>query len=99
MSSETTPRAIASSRIRRAQQDPTWVRLGLIALALSVVGVLVVIPLVNIFVQAFSEGVSAYWRNLFGDSDTRHSILLTLIVAPTALVANVIFGIASAWAV
>jgi sulfate/thiosulfate transport system permease protein len=90
---------IGASRIRRAQQDPAWVRWGLTGLALLGVGVLIVVPVVNIFVQALSEGASVYWTNLFGDPDTRHSILLTLIVAPTALVANVIFGVAAAWAV
>jgi sulfate transport system permease protein len=75
------------------------VRRGLIALVLLVVGWLIIIPLVNIFAQALSEGAGTYWRNLFADPDTRHSILLTLTVVPLALVANVIFGIAAAWAI
>jgi sulfate transport system permease protein len=102
MSTETTPAApqtLGPNRIRAAQQDPAWVRGGLTALALAVVALLIVVPLVNVFVQALSDGFSAYWKNLFDDPDTRHSILLTLIVAPTALVANVVFGIAAAWAV
>jgi len=90
---------IAASRIRRAQQDPAWVRWGLTAFALGVVGLLVVVPVVNVFVQAFAEGFSGYWRNLTGDPDTRHSILLTLTVAPIALAANIVFGVAAAWAV
>ena len=51
------PPAIAVARIRRAQQDPAWVRWGLTLFALAVLGVLVVIPVVNIFVEALSEGV------------------------------------------
>ena len=31
--------------------------------------------------------------------DTRHSILLTLIVAPVAVVVNLVFGVAAAWAI
>jgi sulfate/thiosulfate transport system permease protein len=85
--------------VRKAQQDPAWVRWGLTLAALGVVGVLVVIPVVNIFVQALSEGVGVYWKNLFADEDTRHSIILTLTVVPFALVANLIFGIAAAWAI
>ncbi len=91
--------AVASRGIRKAQQDPVWVRWGLTAFAVIVVGVLVVIPVVNIFTVALSEGIGVYWKNLFVDPDTRHSILLTLIVAPIALVANVIFGIAAAWTI
>jgi sulfate/thiosulfate transport system permease protein len=91
--------AIAAGRIRRAQQDPAWVRWGLTSLVLVVVGVLIVVPLVNIFAQALSEGVGVYWKNLFADADTRHSIVLTLTVVPIALAANVIFGVAAAWAI
>jgi sulfate transport system permease protein len=60
---------------------------------------LVVVPLVNVFVEAFAAGLGTYWQNLVGDPDTRHSILLTLMVAPTAVVLNLIFGLAAAWAI
>ena len=102
MSAETATRsadAPAPGRIRAAQQDPRWVRNGLIGSVLLVVGVLIVIPLVNIFAYALSDGIGAYWRNLFMDPDTRHSMILTLTVVPIALAANVVFGIAAAWAV
>jgi sulfate/thiosulfate transport system permease protein len=93
------PQAFAAATIRKAQQDPPWVRWGLTLFAVAVVGVLVVIPVVNIFVQALSGGVGVYWKNLFADPDTRHSIILTLTVVPIALVANIIFGITAAWAI
>jgi sulfate transport system permease protein len=75
------------------------VRYGLTGLALAVVGLLIVIPVVNVFAEAFAEGPAAYWNNLFGDADTRHAIGLTLTVVPIALVANLIFGVAAAWAI
>ncbi|HEV3116885.1 MAG TPA: sulfate ABC transporter permease subunit CysW [Gemmataceae bacterium] len=71
----------------------------LIALAVGVIGVLVIIPLVNVFWNAFAGGFGGYWRNLFDDADTRHAILLTLTVAPLAVLANVVFGVAAAWAI
>jgi sulfate/thiosulfate transport system permease protein len=92
-------RPTAPTAIRRAQQDPAWVRWTLTVAAIAVVGVLVVIPVVNIFAEALSEGVGVYWKNLFGDPDTRHSIILTLTVVPIALVANLIFGLAAAWVI
>ncbi|MGE0160564.1 MAG: sulfate ABC transporter permease [Gemmatimonadales bacterium] len=88
----------AVSRVRAMQQEATWVRRGLIALALCVVSVLILIPLVNIFAYALSEGIAAYGRHLFMDPDTRHSILLTASVVPIAVGANVVFGMAAAWA-
>jgi sulfate transport system permease protein len=91
--------ATVAVRARRAQQDPVWVRWGLIAATLLVVGVLVIIPVVHVFAQALVDGVGVYWDNLFNDPDTLHSIMLTLTVAPAALVANLLFGIAAAWAI
>src|SRR5688572_5976958 len=85
--------------MRRAQQDPVWVRWGLTGIVLAVVGVLIVVPLVNIFAQALADGLGGYWRNLFADPDTRHSIFLTAAVVPIALGANLVFGIAAAWAI
>ena len=62
------------SRPRRAHEDPPWVRWSLIGIALTVMTLLVVVPLVNVFVEAFAGGVAAYWHNLVGDPDTLHSI-------------------------
>jgi sulfate transport system permease protein len=93
------PQTITLVKVRKAQQDPAWVRWGLTLFALAVVGVLVVIPVVNIFAEALSQGVRVYWDNLFGDPDTRQSIILTLTVVPVALVANLIFGLAAAWSI
>ncbi len=86
-------------RTRRAQHDPPWVRWGLTAITLVAVGILVVVPVVHVFAQALSAGFRVYWSNLVDDPDTLHSILLTLTVVPVALVANVVFGIAAAWAI
>jgi sulfate transport system permease protein len=89
---------VSAQRVRAAQIDAAWVRWTLTGLVLLTVGVLIVIPLVNIFAYAFSDGLGAYWRNLFLDADTRHSMILTLTVVPIALAANIVFGIAAAWA-
>jgi sulfate transport system permease protein len=83
----------------RAQDDPPWVRVTLILTAIAVMGFFVVVPLVNVFVQAFANGPVAYWNNLFNDGDTLSSIKLTLMVAPVAVGMNVVFGIAAAWAI
>jgi sulfate transport system permease protein len=91
--------SVATAKYRQAQEDPAWVRWGLTSLAVAVVGVLVVIPVINIFYEALREGVGVYWKNLFLDPDTRQSIILTLTVVPIALLANTVFGIAAAWAI
>jgi len=83
----------------RAQDDPPAVRVALILAAVLIMAFFVVVPLVNVFVQAFAHGVRAYWDNLFHDPDTLHSVKLTLMVAPVAVGLNLVFGIAAAWAI
>jgi sulfate transport system permease protein len=75
------------------------VRWALTLAAVAVLVVLILVPVVHVFWLAFSAGPAAYFRNLFGDPDTRHAILLTLIVAPCAVAANLVFGVAAAWAI
>lgn len=89
------PKAVAP----RANVDPPLVRAALIGTTVLIVGVLIIIPLVNVFVQAFSNGVQAYWDSLVNDPDTVSSIWLTLRVAPMAVALNVVFGVAAAWAI
>jgi sulfate transport system permease protein len=87
------------TRSSTARHDPLWVRILLIGGALAVVGVLIVVPVVSVFVQAFADGWSAYWKYLTENPDTTHAILLTLTVAPIAVCCNVVFGVAAAWAI
>jgi sulfate transport system permease protein len=87
-----------SSKPRREQQDPAWVRFTLTLAAATVVVLLIGVPVVHVFWQAFGNGIGAYFHALFGKPATRHAILLTLIVAPTAVLLNVLFGVAAAWA-
>ncbi|MGQ0636623.1 MAG: sulfate ABC transporter permease subunit CysW [Planctomycetaceae bacterium] len=83
----------------RLRQDPPIVRWALILLALAAISVLVIVPVVNVFWNALSQGFEAYRRNLFQDPDTRHAIWLTLTVAPLAVALNMVFGVAAAWAI
>jgi sulfate transport system ATP-binding protein len=85
------------TRQRRAQEDPWLVRGVLISATLIVLGVLVLIPLANVFYEAWRNGPGAYWDNLVTDRDTWSAILLTLKVAPAAVAANLLFGLAAAW--
>src|SRR5438445_13163352 len=66
------------------------------ALAFSLVFLL--LPLVNVFAQAFARGWPAYWNSLT-EPDARAAIHLTLIVAAVTVPLNVLFGVAAAWAI
>src|SRR4051812_3829203 len=87
----------APKAVRVGQRDHWAARWGLTTAALGILGVLVVVPVANVFVQAFAGGVQVYWDRLLGSPDTHHAILLTLIVAPISVVLNLVFGVAAAW--
>ncbi len=71
----------------------------LVGFSIVIMVFLVVIPLAKVFAQAFAAGIPAYFAALFDDADTRHSILLTLIVAPLAVAMNTLFGVVAAYTI
>ncbi len=91
--------SVSKTHGRAAQQDPAWLRYSLIGAAMAVIGLLIIVPVVSVFYQAFAAGAGTYWKNLTADPDTRHSIYLTFLVVPVSVAANVVFGVAAAWAI
>ncbi len=77
--------------------EPFWLRALLISSAFAIISALILIPLVYVFVQAFADGWSGYVQNLWKDADTRHSIWMTVSVAPVVVLFNTVFGVAAAW--
>ncbi|MGD1029992.1 MAG: sulfate ABC transporter permease subunit CysW [Opitutaceae bacterium] len=88
----------ASAAAARATRDPAWARWGLIAIALLFLGFFLVLPLVIVFTEALSRGLSGY-TNAFRDPDAFAAMRLTLLTAAIAVPANVVFGVAAAWAI
>ena len=82
---------------RMVANEPLWFRVLLVTLCYVIASILIIIPLIYVFVQAFSDGFSGWWKNLFEDAETRHSVFLTLIVVPLAVLVNTICGVAAAW--
>jgi sulfate/thiosulfate transport system permease protein len=73
-------------------------RIVLVALAVAFMALFVVLPLLAVFAEAFRRGLAVFLQS-FADEDTQAAIRLTLLVAAIAVPANLIFGIAAAWAV
>lgn len=86
------------ARSSAGARDARWVRGLLIALALGVLGLLVVLPLANVFAHALAKGPSAFLATL-ADPDNRHAVFLTLLVAVIVVLLNVVFGVTAAWAI
>ena len=78
--------------------DQLWLRRLLIGLAFFIVSILLVVPLIAIFAQALSAGLTIFWVNL-SDKYTLHAIGLTLLVAALTVPLNLVFGVFLAWLV
>ena len=75
--------------------EPGPVRFVIITLAITFLTVFVVLPLVVVFAQAFSKGVSAYFSAL-AEPEALSAIRLTLLVAAISVSLNLVFGAAAA---
>ncbi len=74
------------------------VRWTLTGIALVFLALVLVLPLVLVFVQAFAKGLPAYWEAI-REPDALSAAKLTLLVAAIAVPVNLIFGVAAAWCI
>jgi len=70
----------------------------LLAVALGYLALFLVLPLVAVFHEAFRKGWELYWEAL-KEPDAWAAIKLTFIAAAIAVPANLVFGVAAAWAI
>ena len=93
-----TPASRHHRRCPRLHPGAPVVKWLLIGVAGLFAAVFLLLPLINIFAQAFSSGLAGYWGTL-KDPDTVAAIRLTLLVAAISVPLNVVFGVAAAWAI
>lgn len=84
--------------LRSATDDPPLLRAVFIAVAVTFIGLFLLLPLVTVFWQAFGAGLSAAWRAI-ANHDAFAAIWLTIVTAAISVPLNMAFGIAAAWAV
>ncbi len=92
------PAAIARTPLRSATTEPPWVRYLLTALALAFLAAFLLLPLVSVFTEALRNGLGTYIKAIT-EPDALSAIKLTLIAAAIAVPANLVFGVAAAWAI
>lgn len=73
-------------------------RAVLITVALLFLGLMLIAPLIVVFIEAFSRGIGVFIDALMMP-DTMSALQLTLLVAAIAVPANLVFGVAAAWAI
>src|SRR5688500_10753151 len=82
----------------RAVRDPAPVRWLLIAIAVSFMVGVVVMPIAVILHAAFKDGLDVYTAALV-EEQAFSAILLTLQTAAIVVPLNTVFGFAAAWAI
>lgn len=88
----------AATKSQRGTEEAPFVKWLLVTVTLLFTATFLLLPLVNVFAQAFSKGWSGYIKGL-SDPDTLSAIKLTLTVAAISVPLNVIFGLAAAWCI
>jgi len=82
----------------RPTTEPGWVKWTLIGIGVAFMALVIVLPLVVVFIEAFRKGAETYLKS-FGDRNAIAAIQLTLLVAAIAVPLNLVFGVAAAWAI
>jgi sulfate transport system permease protein len=83
---------------RRHLTEPLAIRCALTVVVLLFLAVFLVVPLIAVFAEAFSNGVRAYLAAI-REPDAMAALKLTLLAALIAVPANLVFGIAAGWAI
>jgi sulfate transport system permease protein len=97
MPSETAQPA-AAMRVRLATTETPLVRWTLIATGVLFIGLVLVLPLISVFMEALRGGLLQFFQAVYS-KDTWQAVRLTLLVAVIAVPLNIVFGLAAAWAI
>jgi sulfate/thiosulfate transport system permease protein len=87
--------------VREFQQEerrPNRWRPWLIGVAIGYLFLVMFLPALNVFIQAFSGGVSAFFGNLTAP-DFTYAVWLTLVITLIVVPINTVFGLCAAWAI
>jgi sulfate/thiosulfate transport system permease protein len=84
--------------MRGAVTESRGVRGVLILIALAWLALIVLLPLIAVFTQAFEKGAGAFWSALV-QPDAIAAIKLTLLTAIIVVPLNALFGVVAAWAI
>jgi len=79
-------------------QEAWPIRLLLTVIAVSTLLALFALPVIAVFVEAFSRGSDVFFESL-NHPDARAAIRLTLLVAACSVPCNLVFGLAASWAI
>ena len=86
------------SNSQSSQTESRLVKYSLIFIAVAFLLIMLVVPLITIFAEAFRKGYEAYFQS-FTNEYVLEAIKLTFITAAIAVPLNLVFGVAASWAI
>jgi sulfate/thiosulfate transport system permease protein len=84
--------------VKTERSKTDWKKGALIGSAIAYLALILFIPAVNVFWQAFEKGIGAFIANLTA-ADFLSAVQLTLIIALIVVPINTVFGLFAAWAI
>ena len=87
-----------SKKLVRPTDDPLWLKAILGAITVGFIGILLLLPLVLVFKEAFAQGIGPFFNAIL-EPDTLASVRLSLMAAVIAVPLNSLFGVAAAWCI
>ena len=82
----------------REQKPINWIPIVLIGLSIGYISLIIYIPAINVFYQAFHKGVEPFLANLTRP-DFLNAAKLTLLLALIVVPINTVFGLCAAWSI
>jgi sulfate/thiosulfate transport system permease protein len=82
----------------RPSRSQPWVPVLLISVAVGYLALILYLPAINVFIQAFHKGVGPFVENLTSP-EFLSAARLTVMLAAIALPINTVFGLCAAWAI
>ena len=87
-----------SANFKKPTDDPAWLKALLGAMAIGFIAIVLLLPLLLVFKEAFANGVPAFWAAIT-EPDSLAAVKLSLTAAAIAVPLNTVFGIAAAWSI
>jgi sulfate transport system permease protein len=81
----------------RSKKKVAWVPVVLTTIAIAFLALIIYIPAINVFYQAFKNGVAPFLANL-RQPNFIAAVKLTIALAAISVPLNIVFGLCTAWA-
>jgi sulfate/thiosulfate transport system permease protein len=82
----------------RSKKQLNWIPTVLIGLSIAYISLIIYIPAINVFYQAFHKGIEPFLAN-FSEPSFLNAVKITLLLALIVVPINTVFGLCAAWSI